>query len=75
MGSGEPLMASRVKVGILGCIGCTLLYILRSNLSVAIIAMVDEKAVIKDEEGNRTGDLCYDIKAFNRTGESHYHVS
>ena len=75
MRSEQPLIPSRLKVGVLGCIGCTLLYLLRSNLSVTIIAMVDEKALIEEQEVNGTDDLCYDVWKYNKTKESGYHVS
>ena len=72
----DPIIPSRLKVGILGCLGCTLLYLLRSNLSVAIIAMVDEKAVIIEEEHGKEGDLCYVLQPnSNKSDGSHFHVS
>ncbi|CAG2123369.1 unnamed protein product, partial [Medioppia subpectinata] len=40
------LLPKRLIVGLLGCIGCTFLYVLRSNISVAIIAMVEPIQVI-----------------------------
>ena len=75
MRSRKTLIPVRVTVGILGCMACTLVYTLRSCLSVAIIAMVDEKLVIEDNEQNNTVlDVCYDFTSHNTTQESHYHV-
>ena len=77
MGYDKPLVPYRALVAVLGGLGCTLLYVLRSNLSVAIIAMVDEKAILEDK-GNMTGvlhDVCFDFGLQNTTKESHYRVS
>ena len=70
-------ISSRLWVAILGSIGCTLLIVLRSNLSVAIIAMVDERDVIKDNNQTEDTDLCYDIKRAINTShkDSEYQVS
>ena len=75
MRSERPLIPRRLIVGILGCMGSTLIYLLRANMSVAIIAMVDEKALIEDQETNHTDDLCYDVWSYNRTKDHGYHVS
>ena len=78
MRSEKPLIPLRLRVGVLGCLGATLLYLVRSNLSLTILAMVDEKAVLEDEEQNKTNpndDLCYDIWSYNRTKGHGYHVS
>ena len=37
--------------------------------------MVDEKALIEDQEVNGTDDLCYDVWSYNQTKETGYHVS
>ncbi|CAG2118590.1 unnamed protein product, partial [Medioppia subpectinata] len=59
---GKPLVPKRLIVGLMGCLGCCLLYVLRSNLSVAIIAMVNELEVIEEEDTIiQDNDLCYDI--------------
>ena len=78
----KTYVPSRVIVGVLGCLGCCLLYVLRSNLSVAIIAMVDEKQVIENNnESNNSQsmidkDLCYDIHSVNKSDViSNYKVS
>ena len=75
MSSRKNFIPVRVTVGILGCLGSTLVYVLRSCLSVAIIAMVDEKLVIEDNEQNNTVlDVCYNFTSRNTSQESHYHV-
>jgi hypothetical protein len=57
--SKKPLLSSRLIVGFLGCFGCALLYILRSNLSVAIVAMVDKRELDNENEDIESPDLCY----------------
>jgi hypothetical protein len=73
----KPLVPRRFIVGLLGCLGCCLLYVLRSNLSVAIIAMVDEIEVTEEDNTIQDTDLCYDIH--NRINASNsgpiYHVN
>jgi hypothetical protein len=63
----KPLVSSRLIVGFLGCFGCTLLYILRSNLSVAIVAMVDKKELVDENEDIESPDLCYTEQHHNET--------
>ncbi|CAG2117364.1 unnamed protein product [Medioppia subpectinata] len=58
---GKPLVPKRFIVGLMGCLSCFMLYVLRSNLSVAIIAMVDELEVIEEDTTAHGNDLCYDI--------------
>ncbi|XP_054160050.1 putative inorganic phosphate cotransporter [Oppia nitens] len=74
-----PVIPCRVTVGVLGSLGCMLLFVVRSNLSVAIIAMVDEKLLLTTETNinnnsavnsdntnnfnNNNQDICYDINS------------
>ena len=71
------IISSRLWVAILGSIGCTLLVVLRSNLSVAIIAMVDERDVIEYNNQTEDTDLCYDTNRAknNSHKENGYQVS
>ncbi|XP_054160049.1 uncharacterized protein LOC128958258 [Oppia nitens] len=62
--TNKPLVPCRLQIGILGCLGCTLLYILRSNLSVAIIAMVEETTSVS-EDRHKSQDLCYNVDTYN----------
>lgn len=72
----KPLLPSRLIVGLLTTTGCMLLYILRSNLSVAIVAMVDKKTLVEENEDIDTQDLCYDGHHNNNTDyEPGYKVS
>ncbi len=41
----KTCISSRLKVGILGTIACSLVYSLRVNLSVAIVAMVNQTMI------------------------------
>jgi len=65
--SNKPLVSSRLIVGFLGCFGCALLYILRLNLSVAIVAMVDKKELVDEDEDVEGPDLCYTGQHHNET--------
>ncbi|CAG2104507.1 unnamed protein product, partial [Medioppia subpectinata] len=68
----KPNPSPDIMVGVLGSIGCTLVYLLRSNLSVAIIAMVDERTIQADRDDMQTDDLCYDSSTYNKTGGHEY---
>jgi hypothetical protein len=66
MSSTKRLISSRRIVCVLGATGCALLYSLRINLSVAIVAMVNhtQHEFHHHETGNDTLEseqLCFDI--------------
>ena len=58
---------SRFKIGLLGMTACSLLYALRVNLSVAIVAMVDQTRQVDHPD-----DWCPDLPNTNHsdTGEN-----
>ena len=62
MPSDGRLVPTRLVVGLLVYTACVLLIVLRSGLSVAIIAMVDERRVIAVDSHANDSDLCYDTK-------------
>jgi hypothetical protein len=65
----KTCISSRLKVGILGTIACSLVYSLRVNLSVAIVAMVNQTMI----ERRHPKDTCSDD--LNDTYSNNYPVS
>lgn len=73
--NAKPVIAQRLIVGILGTTACALLYIIRTNLSVAIVAMVKKDINIDDDIQNDTNQFCYDEPRNKTNNEYDYKVS
>ncbi|CAG2110848.1 unnamed protein product, partial [Medioppia subpectinata] len=73
-GSAISWTFRQLIVGLLGCIGCTFLYVLRSNISVAIIAMVEPIQVIHmfNNTGTQT-DVCFNTYNISTKSRPTYH--
>lgn len=59
MTSDGRRVPNRLVVGLLVYIGCVFLIMMRSGLSVAIIAMVDERSALAVDTPVNDTDLCY----------------